>query len=171
MEEKKRKKLDEYFDDLDKEKKIAMISGHLNTTLAEFHKFYSGEIEKCAKEGYKFIVGGAKGTDTLAQLHLMRVLNDLSAVTVYDRGDEDNRQHKSFQHKNGYASYTQRDENMTAESSMDIAFLHKDGGGSGTAANIIRRKLGPETAREVQAIFRNNTMYYDDWAKSAFMQG
>lgn len=110
-------------------------------------------------------IGGAKGVDTMMQEFLIANAFDPKRVFVYDRRDEDNRVSKEFQHKNGFSSFTERDEALTAVTTEDLAFCHQyGGGGSGTFQNVVRRKYGAEVARGVTALFRKHSCAYQDGA-------
>ena len=149
--------------------KTVHISGHLETTQKEFDIYYVPKINIYITQGYKFIIGGAKGTDTMAQKYLS-TCNNIN-VTVCDIKNFDNRLDKSFKHINGFETNVKRNEYMTNNSNFDLVFLHQyGGGGSGSCANLIRRKYGSKVAKDFQKLLRDHSMEYDkNIAKSTFL--
>lgn len=136
----------------DQTQKVAMISGHTDLTKQQFDKYYVPEIDKYIKKGYSFLVGGASGCDTFAQNYLSQLPVE---VTVCDKGDQNNCLFPdNFYHINGFASYPERDNYMTQHSSVDIAWIYYGSAGSGTCANLLRRKLGDRIARQVINLLR-----------------
>ena len=91
----------------------------------------------------KFVVGDFDGVDIMAQNYLMDVLNvEPDRVTVYYMGDgPKNINPKITQTKGGFKTHEERDSAMTANSFEDIAFVRDHTKLSGTAQNILRRKL------------------------------
>lgn len=146
-------------------KKVAMVSGHTDLTEEEFLKYYKEKIDDYLVQGYSFVVGGADGADKLTQLYLSTYPK--VEVTVYDKGSQKNVHCNRFKHVNGFSSYPERDEAMTDASSVDICILRQHGGGgSGTAANLYRRKFGKEMAKDIIKIIRENSMPYVEKPKS-----
>ena len=134
---------------------IVMISGHTDITQEQFQKYYQPLIDEYVDKGAKFIVGGAYGTDSMAQHYLATKNVD---VTVYDKGDQNNvHDPEKFNHLNGFPSYPKRDAAMTENSTVDIAFLRNDrmAKGSGSCANIVRRVFGDKVSKKVFKLMRD----------------
>jgi len=138
---------------------IVMVSGSTTADSKFFEKYYQEKIDLYIRKGYKFIVGGAQGVDTLTQNYLLE--KEYYLVTVVDKGNQDNRVSHTFGHKNGFSSYPKRDAWMTANSDIDLATVNQyGGGGSGTFANIVRREFGDDVARKITKLFRSNATPY-----------
>lgn len=115
------------------------ISGHLDCTAEEFSTHYSTIIQKLAFFGHSFIVGDARGADTLAQKLLSRIAP--KATTVYHMFDKPrNCVSPHFKTVGGFTSDNERDTAMTVASDRDIAWVRPGRETSGTAKNLKRRK-------------------------------
>ena len=121
------------------------ISGHRDITEIEFEYNYKPIIENALSNmpNCKFVVGDFEGADIMAQNYLMDVLNvEPDRVTVYHMLDTPrNINPKITQTKGGFKTDEERDSAMTANSFEDIAFVRDHTKLSGTAQNILRRKL------------------------------
>lgn len=138
-----------------------LISGHLHLTQEDFDAYYTPKIDAHVAAGHHFVVGGAKGVDTMAQSYLAQL--GVKNVTVFDVKDEKNLICSDFVHKNGFANFLERDEALTANSDTDIAVLDQyGGGGSSTAANLVRRALGTAAAVTVMSTIRSASMPYEE---------
>jgi hypothetical protein len=78
-------------------KTVVMISGHTDLSETEWNTFYKDKIDKYISEGASFVVGGAKGADTLSQEYLG--MFDNVEVTVYDKGTQKNVVCPRFKHR------------------------------------------------------------------------
>ena len=147
------------------------ISGSMTLTKELFDKYYKPKIIYYFDKDYDFMIGGASGTDTFAQTLLLELLSTAKIIDVYkkrvticDKENEDNRITKEFNHVNNFKSFTERDEFMTNNTSIDIAFIYCDkqskfcGGASGTVKNILRRKYGNKQADEIIKLLRDNSI-------------
>ena len=121
------------------------ISGHRNISEEEFERNYKPSIENAISDmpNCKFVIGDFDGVDIMAQNYLMDVLNiEPERVTVYHMFDSPrNINTKITQTKGGFKTDEERDSAMTANSFEDIAFVRDYSKISGTAQNILRRKL------------------------------
>ena len=120
------------------------ISGHRDITQEEFDMHYVPAIEAAISEvtNCRFIMGDYYGVDIMAQNFLMdSVMFDPERVTVYHMFDSPRNVNPKIIHtKGGYTSDEERDTAMTNDSFEDIAFI-REIKLSGTAQNILRRKL------------------------------
>lgn len=120
----------------------AFISGHLDLTQEEFDIHYAPRIHDAIAKGHRFVVGDARGADTMAQeyLHDMVTAGHLSndMVTVY-HAYQHPRNCIGFECKGGYPSQSAKDKAMTLASDFDIAWIRKGREESGTARNLERR--------------------------------
>ena len=140
--------------------KTVMVSGHTDLTEDEFNKYYKPRLDEYIKQGCSFIVGGASGCDEMTQKYLANIEAD---VTVYDKGNQHNVHSNRYKHVNGFESYPLRDKTMTENSDLDLAFPRQNGGaGSGTWANILRRKYGHDFAQELIKLARKEFMEYNN---------
>lgn len=119
--------------------RVNFVSGHLSLTEAEFETYYIPAIDLALARGDSFVVGDARGVDTLTQNYLK---GQTERVTVYHMFLEP-RNNAGFPLIGGFASDAERDAQMTADSDIDIAWVRPGREKSGTQKNINRRaKLG-----------------------------
>lgn len=134
-------------------RRVAMISGHLDLTQAEFDEHYRDLIEDALNEGCDFVVGDAKGADAMAQDYLSRRwLTYNVEVTVYHMFTTPRHNYGPYPTKNAFTKDTDKDAAMTTDSDFDIAWVRPEkhssvsGRVSGTEQNLIRRKANPKPA-------------------------
>lgn len=111
------------------------ISGHLDLTQAEFDKHYRHKIDHALAKNQSFVVGDAKGADTLAQQYLF---GKTKAVVLYHMF-ESPRNNAGFPTRGGFQSDAERDEQMTRDSHQDIVWVKPGRKKSGTQKNLDRR--------------------------------
>lgn len=111
------------------------ISGHLSLSDTEFYEHYRPAIDAALAHGDSFVVGDARGADTLAQNYL---LGKTDNVLVYHMFTEP-RNNAGFKTVGGFKSDSERDARMTAESDHDIAWVRPGRETSGTQKNLDRR--------------------------------
>jgi hypothetical protein len=114
---------------------IYFISGHLSLTQDEFDTHYKSLIDEALSHNYSFVVGDAKGADTLAQKYLF---GKTDRVVVYHMF-ETPRYNAGFPTEGGFQSDEERDIAMTNNSDSDIAWVRKGREKSGTQKNLDRR--------------------------------
>lgn len=114
---------------------INFISGHLDLTPAEFDQHYRHKIDNALAKNQRFVVGDARGTDTLAQQYLF---GKTKAVVVYHMF-ESPRNNMGFPTRGGFKSDAERDRQMTQDSHQDIAWVRFGREKSGTQKNLDRR--------------------------------
>ena len=126
------------------ERIVNFISGHLDLTEMEFNQNYrvreahalgAYRIDNALKNNQGFVVGDARGTDTLAQQYL---LGKTDAVVVYHMF-ESPRNNAGFPTRGGFQSDAERDKKMTQDSHQDIAWVRPGREKSGTQKNLDRR--------------------------------
>ena len=117
------------------ERIINFISGHLDLTTAEFDEHYRQKIDNALSKNQGFVVGDARGADTLAQQYLF---DKTKAVVVYHMF-ESPRNNAGFPTRGGFQSDKERDEQMTRDSHQDIAWVRRGREKSGTQKNLDRR--------------------------------
>ena len=124
-------------------KPIGFISGHLDLTQAEFDKFYAPIIKPLALYGHGFVVGDARGADTLAQTFLSQLKQNIPElnITVYHMFGSPRNNVGIFPIVGGFLSDDARDVAMTNASKYDIAWVRPGRENSGTARNIKRRQF------------------------------
>lgn len=115
---------------------IYFISGHLDLTDQEFLDHYKVIIDKALKDNSLFVVGDARGADSLAQKYLSVKTNN---VTVYHMFDSP-RNNYGFLTRGGFNSDSSRDKQMTLDSDIDICWIREGREHSGTARNKLRRE-------------------------------
>lgn len=118
------------------------ISGHLDLTKEEFEEHYVPMIENALNAGnYYFVVGDAKGTDTMAQEYLAERKKVLDAidVSVYHMFKKPRNNIGGWPCIGGFRTDENRDICMTLHSNVDIAWFRPGRENSGTAKNIMRR--------------------------------
>ena len=98
------------------------ISGHLDLTQDEFEKHYKSQIDAALCESSsEFVIGDATGADLLAQQYLF--YKDKN-VTIYHIGSKPrNLANHCFSTHSGFKTDELRDEAMTQNSDIDIAWV------------------------------------------------
>ena len=118
------------------------ISGHRNIKPKEFEENYIPALKKAVENpDVYFVVGDYYGVDIMAQNYLVDVLKvDPRRITVYHMFESPrNKNPKILNTKGGFTSDSGRDEQMTKDSDVDIAFVRDPKKISGPAENILRR--------------------------------
>lgn len=113
------------------------VSGHLDLTAEEFADHYVPQLRAAMAAGAAFVVGDAKGTDTMAQALLAG--GDRTRVRVYHMFEAPRNNVGEFGTVGGFASDRARDEAMTGASTADLAWVRPGREKSGTAKNLARR--------------------------------
>ena len=119
--------------------KTAFVSGHLDLTPEEFQEHYVPKLQIAIAQKHRFVVGDAKGADTLAQGFFAYFLNKYD-VDVYHMFISPRNNVGNFRTVGGFQSDDERDAAMTAASNYDIAWVRPGREKSGTAKNLARRK-------------------------------
>lgn len=114
---------------------VYFVSGHLDLTPWEFQINYVSRLEAALNVGGHFVVGDARGTDTMAQQWLKA---HSAPTTVYHMFDSP-RNNAGHQTLGGFSSDDERDSAMTSASQIDIAWVRPGREKSGTAKNLKRR--------------------------------
>lgn len=115
------------------------ISGHLDITAEEFATHYVPFLEAAQDQHASFVVGDARGTDTLAQTWLSRFAPQ-APVTVFHMFDNPRNNVAGSPTRGGFITDDERDSAMTKASDQDIAWVRPGREKSGTARNLARRK-------------------------------
>lgn len=121
---------------LDNQKIIHHISGHLDLTPDEFDQHYRPTIDAALARGDGFVIGDARGADAMAQNYL---LGKTDAVVVYHMFSRA-RHNAGFPAIGGFTSDQSRDTRMTVDSHQDIAWVRAGREKSGTQKNLDRRR-------------------------------
>lgn len=155
---------------------VAFISGPLEVEPGHFETHYISRIQKAIKEGHHFVLGPARGTDTLAFKFLRNSGIPVSRIRVYINSIQERYTRggfKKFEEEGGSivivkGGHTERDEAMTCASHYDILRYRTEEESraffgaryrkrlSGTEKNELRRKAGlglvmPPTEEERKA--------------------
>jgi cupin superfamily acireductone dioxygenase involved in methionine salvage len=123
------------------------ISGHRGITQEDFNKNYAVEINNIINNSesdiINFVVGDYHGCDIMAQDYLLDTLQfNPEHVFVYHMFDTPRQVNpKVINLVGGFTSDEERDAAMTNISDYDIAYVYDHTKLSGTAQNILRRKL------------------------------
>jgi len=129
----------------DKKWTTYFISGHGDITDEEFDMFYKPAIDNAidSMPNCNFVVGDFKGADIMAQNYLIDIIGiDPSRITVYHMFESPRNINSNITNTiGGFNSDDERDEAMTLNSFDDIAFVRDCNKLSGTAKNILRRRL------------------------------
>jgi len=108
---------------MEKKVKTYFISGHLDISQEEFKEKYHEKIDSALKENGHFVVGDARGTDTLAQAYLFGKTEN---VTVYHIKTSPLNNVGKFPKKGEYKSQTKKVAAMTNASDTDIAWVRSE---------------------------------------------
>jgi len=115
---------------------IYFVSGHLDLTDEEFKEHYVPRLEEAIREDGCFVVGDARGTDTLAQMWL----GERGAqVVVFHMHTAPRNNPMGLPTQTAGTTDDFRDAAMTAVSHKDIAWVRPGREKSGTARNLARR--------------------------------
>ena len=134
-------------DEIPDEVTVYFVSGHRNISEEDFNNTYAFEIKSIIDNHYNddciFIMGDYYGCDIMAQDYLLDTLEiNPSRVYVYHMLDKPrNVNPKVINLVGGFTSDEERDAAMTDASDYDIAYIYDHTKLSGTAQNILRRKL------------------------------
>ena len=115
---------------------IHFISGHLSLTQEEFNAHYQPLIDKALSRNNSFVIGDARGADTLAQNYLFGKTHRVNVYHMF----ESPRYNVGFSTDGGFKSDTERDIAMTNNSDADIAWVRTGREKSGTQKNLDRRQ-------------------------------
>ena len=121
------------------------ISGHRDLTIHEFRQHYAQKISNAVMSDPKtvFVVGDYHGADEMAQeyLHNLKTNYPDIDVTVFHMGERPMHNLYKFPTSADYADDHHRDSAMTINSDEDIGWAREGKDNSGTAQNILRRKV------------------------------
>ena len=137
-----------------------MISGSLSFTQDEFQSSYKPEICSILQQhnNATFIVGDAAGADTLALNYLLKEAKVPSGriIVCPSKPKRDHLKKLGVTIVDGFTHYSKRDEYMTENSDVDIAFLRGDiySLGGGTMKNLMRRKYGNSASSKFMKFVR-----------------
>lgn len=120
---------------------VVHVSGHVKISAAEFTEHYLPKLLEHCQQSDEFVVGDARGVDTLAQ-HWLKEHG--AKVTVYHMFDSP-RNNAGFPTQGGFTSDEERDAAMTAVSDTDIAWVRPGKENSGTAKNLLRRSASRQS--------------------------
>lgn len=114
----------------------AFISGHMDLSYEQFIQEYESTIYEAYVNGYSFVMGHADGVDTYAREYLLGYPNfDPRRITIYvhfsSKTPAQTRQEEVAKLtalnvnlvQDEYASFTDRDAAMTANSDYDILYI------------------------------------------------
>lgn len=125
--------------------KTYFISGHRDITKKEFQLHYAKPIMNAVLRDpkSKFLMGDYYGVDEMAQAYLSELKNKYTEIdiVVYHMFDSPRNCVDGFATKGGYINDHARDSAMTVDSDEDIAWVRSGKSDSGTAQNILRRKV------------------------------
>lgn len=153
---------------------IAFISGHLDLTKEQFKEHYVPKLDKAITAGHDFVVGSARGADSMALDYLLDHCPDTKRITVYIHSRNKTLQQKlvnritklGIKSIRGFKSDTCRDAACTQASTYDIAWVrpkedtakllgdkYDPNGLSGTEQNLMRRKAQEQQQQRDQDSF------------------
>ena len=134
------------------------ISGHMDLTETEFNIHYKPTIDETLKKSCRYVIGHSAGADTMSLEYLLKEKVDPKNITIYFYDKHNPESSKEFVDRglnvvSGFTSYTNRDAQMTTDSTVDILWIrpkeeaikllgpkYKEGYVSGTERNLLRRK-------------------------------
>jgi hypothetical protein len=125
--------------------KTYFISGHRDITQKEFQVHYAKDIMNAILRdpSSKFIMGDYYGVDEMAQEYLVELKKKYTDIdiVVYHMFETPRNCVKGLATKGGYLNDHHRDSAMTVESDEDIGWVRAGKSDSGTAQNLLRRKV------------------------------
>ena len=122
------------------------ISGHRDVTQKEFQRYYAKAItDAVLKEPntVEFLVGDYYGVDEMAQAYVAKLKSTHPNIkmTVYHMFNTPRKNFYKFPTVGGFENDHTRDCAMTLNSDYDIAWVRSGKQTSGTAQNMLRRKI------------------------------
>jgi hypothetical protein len=122
------------------------ISGHRDVTQKEFQRYYAKAITDAVfKEPntVEFLVGDYYGVDEMAQAYVAKLKSTYPNIkmTVYHMFNTPRKNFYKFPTVGGFENDHTRDCAMTLNSDYDIAWVRSGKQTSGTAQNMLRRKI------------------------------
>jgi hypothetical protein len=114
------------------------LSGHLDLTEDEFENYYKPKIAAAIEEGACFVIGDARGCDSMVQAFLATRVA-VERVRVFHMFVAPRFNVGAFVTVGGFTKDAERDRAMTEASTADIAWVRPGREQSGTARNIARR--------------------------------
>lgn len=125
--------------------KTYFISGHRDITQKEFQVHYAKDIMNAVLRDptSKFIMGDYYGVDEMAQEYLVELKKKYTDIdiVVYHMFETPRNCVSGLATKGGYKNDHHRDSAMTVDSDEDIAWVRSGKADSGTAQNLLRRKV------------------------------
>jgi len=116
--------------------RIYHVSGHLDLTEEEFFEHYIPSLNEALWEGCSFVVGDARGADSMAQEYLFGKTEKVIVFHMFGKP----RNNVGFPTTGNFKSDRERDKAMTRASTHDIAWVRPGREKSGTAQNLRRRR-------------------------------
>ena len=114
--------------------KTAFISGHLDLSQEEFNQYYKSKIDKAIQQNHSFVIGDAKGADSMTQKYLINLVPK-NQVKVYHMYNKPLNNKGKYVTVGGFKSHNKKDSAMTKNSDYDIAYVR-----SPRTTKIIRGK-------------------------------
>lgn len=128
--------------------RIIFVSGHLDLTLAEFQEHYAPKLAEAVKDPEsKFVVGDARGADTMTQEFLSQHVAP-ERVQVFHMLERPRNLAIKASTVGGFENDQERDIAMTLASTEDLGWIRPNRTRSGTAHNLERRKHAEYYAKE-----------------------
>jgi hypothetical protein len=100
---------------------IYFISGHCDISQEEFEIYYKEAIDQSIENGGSFVIGDARGVDTMAQEYLSS--KGVTDVTIYHIAKSPKNNAANFPVIGGFKYHNQKDAAMTDNSDYDIAWV------------------------------------------------
>jgi hypothetical protein len=128
---------------------IVCISGQQWLPYSYFKVQYEGPIRSAFERGAHFVLGAAEGVDAHAQ-QLLDLLCEHNPdhekrVTIFNKGDKDDRLNPNFKLVNGFSSYPERGAAMTKVATKIICVLAAFGAASsGSLLDVLTVELKDE---------------------------
>lgn len=104
-------------------KKTYFISGHLDLTESEFNEHYISKIQYALNNNYNFVIGDARGADSLAQKYLLNTAQKHNIVTIYHMFEKPRNNYGNWKTIGGFKDDDTRDSQMTYDSDDDILWI------------------------------------------------
>lgn len=99
------------------------VSGHIYLTEEEFDEHYRSRLDEAIGKKARFVVGDARGADSMAQLYLANRGLD---VTVYHMSNKPRNNYGDFRTQGGFNCDEERDSCMTYNSTHDILWVRSE---------------------------------------------
>ena len=144
------------------QQKVIFVTGPQWVPKVYFDKFYKPRLTALvADTNNVFTLGAADGVDSFTQQFFIDAKIEPRRVTIYNKGDKDQRLHPDFKLTNGFSSYPDRDQALYEDSDELLVFLPQMGGAQSGVMQSILLSAGVLDGADVLGYIRHVSEPFD----------